>query len=106
MGGIFARGTWAYGNCDRCAQRWPLNELKFEVRNQVLTKTRTCPDCFDPDHPQNRLGRLKIRDPQALIDARPEVGIENSRGLFGWSPVGHEYTYTTVSIGTVTITTS
>lgn len=100
----YAEGKFAYGMCDICAFRWPLNELRFEVDNGVVTKRRVCPDCFSPDHPQNFVGRLRISDPMALRDARPENGIENSRGYFGWSPVGHELQYLTISAGEVTVT--
>src|SRR5262245_44695755 len=99
----FAKGTYAFGNCDYCAMRWPLADLKSEVVNGKRTGTKACPDCWSADHPQNHLGRLKIWDPQALLDPRPEVGIEVSRSLFGWMPVGHELQYVSLSVGDVTI---
>lgn len=103
---MYAKGKYAFGSCDRCSLRWPINDLKFEVENGVATKRRTCPDCYDPDHPQNFIGKLRIRDPQSIKDARPEIGIENSRGFFGWNPVGHELTDLTISSGNVTVTVS
>lgn len=103
---MYVKGTYAFGICDRCGFRWPINELKFESENGRLTKRRTCPDCFDPDHPQNFIGRLRIKDPMAIKDARPETGIENSRGFFGWNPVGNELNYVSVAVGTVTVTES
>ena len=77
----FAKGTYAFGNCDYCASRWPLSDLKNEVVNGMRTGTKACPDCWSADHPQNHLGKLKIWDPQALLDPRPEVGIENEVAL-------------------------
>lgn len=103
---MFARATHAYGYCDICNLRCDLADLKFEVENGVKTKRRACPECWSPDHPQNFVGRLRINDPQSLRDARPEVGIEQSRSFFGWNPVGHELTYATLSLGDVTVTTS
>ena len=29
-----------------------------------------CSDCFDPDHPQLRVGELQTSDPQSLFNAR------------------------------------
>jgi len=60
----------------------------------------------DPDHPQNFLGRLKITDPQSLRNPRPDTSLEESRGLFGWKPVGNPLVYMVGSVGTVTVTTS
>jgi hydrogenase maturation factor HypF (carbamoyltransferase family) len=100
----FVKGKYAYGYCDKCGSRWPINDLKFETENMVLTKRRTCPDCFDEDHPQNLLGKLRIYDPMSIKDARPETGIENSRGYFGWPQVGHELIYLTVAAGDVSVT--
>lgn len=47
--------------------------------NLKTTNIRVCPACFDPDHPQNQLGRHKVVDPQALRNARPDTGLEDSR---------------------------
>ena len=39
----------------------------------------TCPECWDPDQPQNLLGRWPVEDPQALRNPRPDSGIMDSR---------------------------
>jgi hypothetical protein len=35
-----------------------------------------------------QLGRLKMDDPQALRDPRPDTGEAESRKLYAWDPVG------------------
>lgn len=77
----FARGTHALAICDRCGCRARYLEMKFQVVNSVRTGLRVCPDCLDEDHPQLKLNRLRIDDPQALRDARPEIDIEEQRQL-------------------------
>ncbi len=69
----FARGTRAFGFCDRCQFRYPLNELRFQVVAQKITNLRVCPECLDVDHPQLMLGRVPINDPIALRDPRPPL---------------------------------
>lgn len=101
----FVSERYSFGYCDRCGFRYPTKELKFEVENGFQTKRKTCPDCHDPDHPQNFLGKLKIRDPQSIRDARPEIDIESSRSTFGWNPVGSFKIIMTVSVGEVSVTT-
>ena len=38
-----------------------------------------CPECWDPDQPQNQLGRYNVDDPQALRNPRPDQGLTESR---------------------------
>lgn len=84
----YAKGEYAYGYCDRTGFRYSLRDLVYEVQNGVRTGLRVGRDVFDPDQPQNSLGKVKIFDPQALKNPRPDQGIVESRGFFGWSPVG------------------
>jgi len=43
-----------------------------------------CQECWDPDHPQNHLGREPVNDPQALRNPRPDTSLMTSRfGLLG-----------------------
>ena len=102
---MYARGKYTLGNCDRCGLQYPINDLKFEVENGFQTKRRTCPECYDPDHPQNHIGRLKIYDPQAIRDARPDPFPEAFRSFFGWNPVGNPLDEMTLDIGSVTVAT-
>jgi hypothetical protein len=85
--------------------RYKLSDLVWEFRNGQRTGLRIGKDVVDPDHPQNFLGRLRIRDPQALRDARPERDTAQTRGLFGWRPVGHPEVFLTGAVGTVTVQT-
>ena len=80
MSKSFAVGKEAFGFCDRCGFRYMLTELKEEYRNLQRTGLRTCPECFDEDHPQLQLGRYTWDDPQALKDPRPDNAEAASRG--------------------------
>lgn len=71
--GAYASGKNALGICDRCGTAHKLLSLRFEVVNFRKTGMRVCEDCFDPDHPQYQLNRLRMDDPQALQDARPDT---------------------------------
>jgi hypothetical protein len=67
-----ARGKYAYGICDRTGFRYKLNELVYEVVNGVKTGLRVGRDVFDPDQPQNFIGRVRTNDPQSLSNPRPD----------------------------------
>ena len=71
----YAEGRKAFGFCDRCGFRYNLKDLKTETVNLATTNLLVCPECWDPDHPQNMLGRVKVDDPQALRNPRPLGGI-------------------------------
>lgn len=75
----YAVGKRAFGFCDRCGFRYPLNELKKESVNLSEVDLKVCPSCWDPDHPQNQLGRMKTSDPQALEGPRPDTSQTASR---------------------------
>jgi len=62
----YAKGKKAFGFCDRCGFRYDLRDLKSETVNLVSTNLLVCEECWDPDHPQNMLGRIRYDDPQAL----------------------------------------
>jgi hypothetical protein len=70
---MFARGKIAWGICDRCGQRHLLSTLRSETVAGNLRKNKVCDSCFDPDHPQNWLGKTRVYDPQALREPRPDV---------------------------------
>lgn len=75
----YAAGKKAFGFCDRCGFRERLGELKDEVVDLEKTGMLVCSECFDPDHPQNQLGRMPVDDPQALRNPRPDSGLSGSR---------------------------
>jgi hypothetical protein len=99
----YARGNKALGVCDRTGFAYKLSELVYETKNGTRTGLRVGRDVADGDHPQNFLGRLRIVDPQALREPRPDVNRLESVGLFGWKPVGHPETRITGTIGIVTV---
>lgn len=101
-----AKGKYAFGYCDRTGVRYPLADLVWEYKDGRKTGMRVGKDVVDPDHPQNFLGRLKINDPQSLLDPRPDTSLEASRRLFGWRPVGNPLLYMIGSVGAVTVTTT
>jgi hypothetical protein len=101
----YASGKKAFGYCDRTGFRYPLSELVYEYQNGVRTGFRVGRDVLDPDQPQNFLGRVKINDPQALQDPRPDTAIDASRQLWGWNPVGNPAQYMVASVGKVTVST-
>lgn len=105
MGSTWAIGKKAYGFCDRCGFRYDLKELREEYVYFTKTGLRTCPECWDPDHPQLRVGRWDVSDAESLRDPRPDNGQAASRRKFAWDPVGN-LPPIRVSIGSVTVTTS
>lgn len=102
----YARGSKAFGFCDKTGFRYPLKDLVWEYNNGTRTGFRVGKDVVDPDQPQNFLGRLKINDPQSLRDPRPDTSQAESRALWGWNPVGNELQYMVGSVGTVTVITT
>ncbi len=78
----FASGKNAFGFCDRCGFRAKLSLMKKITINEKLTNIKVCPTCWEPDHPQYRIGRVDMSDPQALRDPRPDTALEDSRELF------------------------
>lgn len=110
----FASGKYAIAECDRCAQRFKLKQLKKQVVKTKLFNIKVCPACWDPDHPQLQLGMYPVNDPQAVREPRPDVSyrvsgnsglqIDDTNGTstsqfgypeggsrvfqWGWAPVG------------------
>jgi hypothetical protein len=97
----FASGKWAIAECDRCAQRYKLKQLKQLVIKTKNVNILVCPECWEQDQPQLQLGMYPVDDPQALRNPRRDnsyyqsgLGIdgypgEGSRVIqWGWNPVG------------------
>jgi hypothetical protein len=74
----YASGKYAIAECDRCAQRFMLKELKKEVIKTKLYQIKVCPACWDPDQPQLSLGLYPVNDPQAVREPRPDVSYQVS----------------------------
>ena len=102
----FASGKYAIAECDRCAFRYKLTDLKTEIIKTKPYQLKVCPTCFDPDQPQLQLGMYPINDPQAVREPRRDLSYVQS-GLdadgypaggsrqieWGWNPVGMKYDF-------------
>ena len=97
---MYARGSKAFGYCDRTGFRYPLKDLIPEVQNGVRTGLLVGKDVADGDHPQNFVGRLRVSDPQSLRDPRPDNSVDSA---FGYNPVGGLFTDLVAAVGGVTI---
>jgi len=112
----FASGNKALGICDVCGFQYGLRELKKLVIKGKITNIKACPECWNPDQPQLRLGEFPVDDPQALRDPRPDSAEKQaSRDIqWGWNPVGFNNNDGLTpdslkgagAVGTVTVTTS
>jgi hypothetical protein len=69
----YASGKYAIAECDRCAQRYKLTELRVETIKTKPYRIKVCKTCWDPDHPQLQLGMYPVNDPQAVLEPRPDV---------------------------------
>lgn len=101
MSAKFATGKKAIAECDVCGQRYELKRLRKLVVKTKVTNILACPECWNPDHPQLKLGMYPVFDPQALRNPRPDNSYAQSgldaRGnpsqgsrdtQWGWAPVG------------------
>jgi hypothetical protein len=70
----FSSGKFAISQCDRCGQRYKLKQLKKLTIKTKQVNILVCPSCWDPDHPQLKLGMFPVNDPQAVRNPRPETG--------------------------------
>jgi len=69
----FSSGKNAIAECDRCAQRYKLSELRTQILKTKPFKIKVCKTCWDPDQPQLSLGLYPVNDPQAVREPRPDV---------------------------------
>jgi hypothetical protein len=85
MTATFATGRIAIALCDRCGMQYKLRVLQDQIVDQKKTGLLVCPDCYDEDQPQLRLGKTPIYDPQALRNPRPDkrTDVTNSPVLTG-----------------------
>jgi len=74
----FASGKYAIAECDRCAGRYMLKELRIQIVKTKPYKVKVCKECWDPDQPQLSLGMYPVNDPQAVRDPRPDVSYRAS----------------------------
>lgn len=84
----YATGKKAFGFCDRTGFRYPLRDLVRQIEDGRWNGLLVGRDVVDQDQPQLKLGEVNANDPQALRFPRPDQGIDESRALFAWNPVG------------------
>ena len=115
----FASAKYALGICDRSGFTYPLRELLPQIVDGIDTGLRVHWSVLDPDQPQLHLNEVRVDDPQAIRNARPDNNLEEGRdGAWNWSPVGDNNslsalygfssqttTQATGSVGTVTVVT-
>jgi hypothetical protein len=99
----FASEKKAFGFCDQCFFRYPLKKLRTLTVKGRIINLRVCPECWDPDHPQLWVGVFPIDDPQALRNARPDIALNEERGLFAFNPVATQVITTTLNTVFITI---
>jgi len=93
----FASGKYAIAECDRCAQRYKLKDLRIQTLKTKPYRVKVCKVCWDPDHPQLQLGMYPVNDPQAVREPRPDVSYQVSGqsglqlNLTGDGPEGFGY---------------
>ena len=102
MSRAFAKGSKAFGYCDRTGFRYPLKDLVPQYENGKPTGLLVGKDMVDIDHEQLRIGEVDASDPQSLKNPRPDQGLEESRRLYSWNPVG-VHLKMTGSVGRVTV---
>ena len=94
MASQFASSKKAIAYCDICGWEYKLKELRSLIVKNRDTNVKACPECWNEDQPQLRLGEFPVNDPQALRDPRPdtslgEAGDYSSRDIqWEWNPVG------------------
>ena len=90
----FASTKQAIALCDICGFEYKLHSLKNVFVKGRNTNIKACHSCWDPDHPQLRLGEFPVDDAQAIRDPRPDQslgagGPDSSLDIqWGWNPVG------------------
>ena len=84
----YASGKYAFGFCDRTGFRYPKKDLVQQIVNQRPTGLLVGKDVVDQDQPQLQLGKVRVDDPQALRNPRPDQSLEESRQVFSFNPVG------------------
>lgn len=96
----FASSKQAIAECDVCGFRYKLKELKTVFVKGRDTNIKACKECWDPDHPQLKLGEIKVSDAQGIRNPRPDfAGYPASRAIV--TPV--RAVVGTVFLGRVTV---
>jgi hypothetical protein len=69
----FSSGKFSIAQCDRCSFRFKLSKLKSLTIKTKNVNILVCPECWEADHPQLKLGMYPINDPQAVRNPRSDV---------------------------------
>lgn len=75
----FASGKYSIAQCDRCGFRFKLVKLKSLTIKTKNVNILVCPECFEADHPQLKIGMYPISDPQAVRNPRVDTSYPQSR---------------------------
>jgi NAD-dependent SIR2 family protein deacetylase len=75
----FASGKYTIAQCDRCGFRFKLVKLKSLTIKTKNVNILVCPECWEPDHPQLKIGMYPISDPQAIRNPRADTSYAESR---------------------------
>jgi len=78
MASKYASGKNSIAECDRCAGRYKLHELRTQTLKTKPYRVKVCKECWDPDHPQLQLGMYPVYDAQAVQEPRPDVSYVTS----------------------------
>src|SRR6056300_873054 len=84
----YAKGSKAFGFCDRTGFRYPLRDLVRQIEDGRWNGLLVGRDVVDQDQPQLKLGEINASDAQALRNPRPDKDLVESRALSAWNPVG------------------
>lgn len=68
----YSSGKYTQAACDRCAEWVLLRKLRKLVIKDTVTNIKVCSKCWEPSHPQLRLGEFNVIDPQAVREPRPD----------------------------------
>lgn len=68
----YASGKRALALCDRCGFPYKLKTLRELIVNDERTNLLVCTECWEVDHPQNKLGKYRVEDFQAIRNPRPD----------------------------------
>jgi len=80
MSNKFASSKRAIAECDICGFRYKLRQLKELIIKDTPTQILACKECWNPSHPQLKLGTFPVEDPQAIRNPRPDfTGYAQSR---------------------------
>ena len=100
-----AKGSKAFGFCDRTGFRYPLKDLREQYINQKPSGLMVGKDVLDIDQEQLQLGQVDANDPQTLDNPRPDQNLRESRAMASWNPVGYGNLEMYGRVGKVTVST-